>query len=212
MIWGNKAKDTKTSNPSTDPLGAALPDIKLTSKRIFMRPARMEDWQQWHDVRGSNKDHIQPFEPTWADNALKEDFFERRTYRQAREWQRGSAHAFLIFKNEDEALIGGMNINNICRGAAQFASLGYWVDQGHEGQGYMAEALALTIEYCFEEVGLHRINASCMPHNTRSHKTLEKAGFKEEGFAEKYIQIDGKWQDHILFGLPIETWLDAKNA
>ena len=193
MLWG---KQTQQS---------LFPEIILKSDRIFMRPPQMTDWSQWAEVRGKNKDHIQPFEPRWAENALDEDFFERRIHRQAREWQAGRANAFVIFKN-DHQLIGGMNINNICRGAAQYAALGYWIDQNHEGQGCMREALELTLKYCFKDLGLHRVNASCLPHNTRSKKTLLNAGFKEEGFAEKYLQINGEWQDHELFGLPIETW------
>lgn len=182
-----------------------LPDIKLYASRIFMRPPAQSDWQQWASVRAANKNHIQPFEPTWSAHFQSEEFFQRRLARQSREWDLDKANAFLIFRR-DGTLIGGMNINNISRGAAQFASIGYWIDEAHEGQGYMAEALQLTLKYCFEDLGLHRVNASCLPKNIRSKKTLLRAGFKEEGFAEKYLQINGKWQDHELFGLPIERW------
>ncbi len=183
-----------------------FPETNLRSFRITLRPPMLGDWQAWAQVREANQDHIQPFDPRWPAKAFTYGLFERRTHRQAREWDLGLANAFLIFKNEDNSLIGGMNINNICRGAAQYASLGYWLDQGHEGQGYMTEALRMTLQYCFEGLNLHRVNASCLAHNTRSKKTLLKAGFKEEGLAEKYLQIDGRWQDHELFGLPIEDW------
>jgi len=198
MIWGQRKIKPKPQN--------LFPDIMLQSERIFMRPPMLEDWQEWASVRAHNKDRIQPFEPQWSQQFQSEDLFERRIHRQAHEWELGRANAFLIFKNRDQSLIGGVNINNICRGAAHFAAIGYWVDKEHEGQGYMSEALGLTLEYCFEMLQLHRVNASCLPHNTRSKNTLLKAGFKEEGFAEKYLEIDGKWQDHILFGLPIENW------
>lgn len=194
MIWGKEKSH------------AQFPDIELESARVYMRPPTMEDWPQWAKVRGENKDYIQPFEPTWATHALDQDFFQRRIMRQARDWELGQANAFLIFKKNDMHLIGGMNINNICRGAAQFAALGYWIDQAHEGQGYMAEAMSLTLEYCFETLGLHRVNASCLPKNERSKKVLLRAGFKEEGMAEKYLKINGAWRDHQLFGLPIEDW------
>ena len=193
-MWGKQKPQT------------SFPEILLHAERIFMRPPQISDWQQWASLRAKNKKHIQPFEPLWAENALEEAFFERRVQRQSREWHLGIANAFLIFKSSDRQLIGGMNINNICRGAAQYAALGYWIDQDHEGQGYMAEALNVTLKYCFEDLELHRVNASCLPHNPRSKKTLLKAGFQEEGFAEKYLQIDGDWQDHELFGLPIENW------
>lgn len=187
-----------------------FPPLELESERILMRPPRISDWPQWAQTRSINKDHIQPFEPKWAENALEKDFFERRVLRQARDWELGQANALLIFKKTDMHLIGGMNINNICRGAAQYAAIGYWVDQAHEGQGYMAEAIRLTLAYCFEDLKLHRVNASCLPENTRSKNTLLKAGFKEEGFAEKYLQINGQWRDHDLFGLPVENWIAQK--
>ena len=193
MFWGQ----TKSQE--------LFPDIMLHATRIFMRPPHEQDWQQWANVRAENKRRIQPFEPTWSAHYQSEDFFQRRLARQAREWDLDKANAFLVFKN-DGTLIGGMNINNISRGAAQFASLGYWIDQSYEGQSYMAEALQLTLKYCFEDLGLHRVHASCLPQNTRSKKTLLRSGFKQEGFAEKYLQIDGKWQDHELFGLSFERW------
>ncbi len=187
----------------------AFPDVFLQSQRIFMRPPSLSDWQSWAVVRAVNQDHVQPFEPQWPQDAFSRDLFKRRLTRQAREWNLGHANAFLIFKRGDGQLIGGMNINNICRGAAQYAALGYWIDQDHEGQGYMTESLDLTLHYCFETLGLHRVNASCLAHNERSRNALVKAGFQKEGFAEKYLQINGKWQDHVLYGLPIENWRKA---
>lgn len=188
-----------------------FPDLVLESERLFMRPPSPDDWAAWAKVRRANQDHIQPFEPLWPQEPFSEALFQRRIERQSQEWALGYAQAFLIFKREDGALIGGMNINNICRGAAQYAALGYWIDKAHEGQGYMAEAIALTLAHCFETLGLHRVNASCLPHNIRSKKTLIMAGFKQEGFAEKYLQINGVWEDHLLFGLPIEEWSGGKS-
>lgn len=172
-----------------------------------MRPARLEDWPQWAEVRGRNHIFLKPFEPQWAPDALSADYFRRRLLRQAEDWQNDKGNYFLIIKKENNTLIGGMNINNICRGAAQYTSLGYWIDRDHEGQGYMSECMRLTLRYCFEEIALHRINAACLPHNQRSRNLLLRAGFKEEGIGEKYMQIDGKWQNHILFGYNIEDWM-----
>ena len=183
-----------------------FPDIALKSGRISMRPPQISDWAQWAETREKNRAHIAPFEPTWSPNALEEDFFERRISRQSREWEGDRAYAFLIFKRADKSLIGGMNINNVCRGAAQFASIGYWIDKDHEGKGYMTEAIRMTLKYCFEDLDLHRVNASTLPENERSKKTLIAAGFKEEGYAEKYLSINGRWCDHVLYGMPLEEW------
>ncbi len=197
MLWGK-------GKPYT-----SLPELAMTSEKIILRPAKPEDWPQWAKLRAKNREFLQPFEPLWGENCLEEDFFTRRLERQAREWHLGQAQAFLIFDRQSSDLIGGMNINNICRGAAQYCSLGYWIAKDREGQGFMREALKATIEYCFIDLKLHRINCACLLHNSRSKTLLLKAGFEEEGMAKKYLQINGLWQDHILFGLPIEHWKEG---
>lgn len=187
----------------------ALPEIELQASRLILRPPQAADWGQWADVRGHNQRRLKPFEPLWAPDALSGDFFRRRLARQARDWEQDRAQSFLIFRNDDQSLIGGMNINNICRGAAQFASLGYWICESVEGQGFMSEALIRTVDYCFHQVKLHRVNAACIPDNKRSIALLEKNGFVEEGFAKSYLNINGRWQDHILFGLSQEHFQES---
>ena len=186
-----------------------LPNYVLSSARVLMRPPLLSDWAEWARVRGANKNFLTPFEGTWPDDCLNEDFYKQRLKMQVQEWKAEQKNFFLIFKRQgDQAneLIGGMNINDITRGIAQFASLGYWISHEYEGQGYMSEALHLTLKYGFEYAQLHRIHASCLPENERSKALLLRFGFKEEGFAEKYLQVNGIWQDHILFGLPVEYW------
>lgn len=177
-----------------------LPDIELKGKRICMRPPRLSDWKQWADVRRQNTAHLKPFEPSWPQNCLSEDFFKRRLARQTREWMNGRSQSFLIFRNTNSTLIGGMNINQIIRGASQSTSLGYWISKDYEGRGLMKEAIQLTLHYCFTTLQLHRVNACCIPQNERSKYLLLSCGFEEEGYAKSYLKINGFWQDHILFG------------
>lgn len=191
-------------NPAPNDL--TLPDIKLEATRLYMRPPQPADWGQWADVRGANQRRLKPFEPHWAPDSLSGDFFKRRLARQAKDWEQDRAHAFLIFRSSDDQLIGGMNVNHICRGAAQFASLGYWIAQEVEGQGYMREAMSRIFDYCFHDMKLHRLNASCLVHNERSKGLLRRLGFAEEGLARHYLKIDGQWQDHVLFGLSVEDF------
>lgn len=180
----------------------------LEGFRVFLRRPCVNDYAQWVSVRSQNKEFLTPWEPTWADDALAEPYFRRRCGRQEREWRDDKAYAFLIFKKDSEELIGGININNICRAVAQFGSLGYWVSEKHQGQGYMSEALRLVIAYGFNELKIHRLHAGCLVRNERSKNLLSKLGFSEEGFAKKYLKINGMWQDHILFGLTVEDWQD----
>lgn len=184
----------------------AVPAVLLKGARVAARPPALTDWPQWAEVRGRNRDFLKPYEPTWPENCLSRGFFERRLQKQAQDWRLGLGYSFLIFRNDSGALLGGININNVCRGAAQYATLGYWLDEREQGKGYMIEALRLVIGYGFSHLQLHRFNAGCLAGNERSARLLERLGFAEEGFAKKFVQIDGRWQDHRLFGLPCEDW------
>lgn len=194
MLWARK-KPQQT-----------LPEILLKGARTVLRPPSLEDAEEWLTLRNKNRAFLKPFEPQWPVGTLDTEFYERRMQRIEYNWQLGKGQQFLIFKEENAALIGGMNINNICRGAAQFASIGFWLSENAQGQGYMTEVIHLTLKYAFDRLELHRLNASCLPDNARSKKLLLRCGFTEEGFAKNYLQINGKWQDHILFGLSIESW------
>lgn len=175
-----------------------MPPLVLRGQVVHLRPPQAGDYADWARVRGENALRLKPFEPRWADGALKEDFFLKRLHRQANDWMNDRNYAFLIF--QDTTLIGGVNVNNVCRGAAHFASIGYWIDEAVEGRGLMFDALQTLNVYAFDHLRLHRINAATLPDNARSQKLLERLGFMEEGRAQKYLQIDGVWRDHILFG------------
>jgi ribosomal-protein-alanine N-acetyltransferase len=189
-----------------------LNPVLLDGFRIFMRPPRLTDFLEWQRVRHKNYNYLKPFEPAWNKYALTLQYFARRVARQEIAWKKGNACAFLIFRKDTGDLIGGLNINDISRGAAQHGSLGYWIDEDHQGQGYMAEALRLTLEFSFTKLKLQRVNAFCIPPNTRSKNLLLRGGFKEEGFAERYVEIDGRWQDHFLFGMTLERWRELGAA
>lgn len=189
MIWSPKKSDE------------ALPDIILSGERIYLSPPKLEDWQEWADIRRKNQMRLKPFEPTWPPRCLSHDFFVKRLNRQIHDWNTDRAQSFLIFDAPSAKLIGGININQINRGAAQNASLGYWIDGDHEGQGLMRETIQTILHYCFTNLQLHRVHASCILENDSSRNVLIKCGFTEEGLAKKYLKIDGRWQDHYLFGI-----------
>ena len=183
---------------------ASFFDIRLEGKRVFVRPPMLGDYPKWFEVRGNNRDFLTPYEPIWPENCLDQVFFQKRLARQAKDWKADQGYCFLIFSNDDGALLGGININNVVRGAAQFASLGYWLSESAQGQGYMGEALQLIIEFSRDVLMLHRLNAACIPDNERSRKLLLAAGFSEEGYAAKYLEINGVWTDHRLFGFILD--------
>ncbi len=181
-----------------------FPALRITSDRLLLRPPAMIDCADWIALREKNRDHLVPFEPQWHPKSLTPRFFKLRLASQSRGWALGQSCSFLIFRRSDDVLIGGINLNNICRGAAQYASPGYWLGEEFQGVGYMHEAMDRLITYAFDGQKLHRLNAASLPHNGRSIKLLRKLGFEEEGFAKAYLQINGEWQDHILYGLDAE--------
>lgn len=189
---------------------APYPDTRLTGERVVLRFPSPGDWRDWAELRAASRDHLIPFEPEWHEDALTETLYRRRLIRQARDWRLDLSRSFLIYlrgdKDETGPVIGGINLNNLCRGAAQFCSLGYWLGLPYLGHGYMHEAAGLLITHAFSHLNLHRINAATLTHNGRSIKMLRRLGFEEEGFAKAYIQINGKWQDHVLFGLTVDSY------
>ena len=105
---------------------------------------------------------------------------------------------------EGTVLVGGITLSHVRRGVAQSGTIGYWIGKPYSNRGYMTEALRLMIRYAFEELGLHRLDAACLPNNTASLALLRRVGFTEEGYARQYLKIGGAWEDHITFGLLAE--------
>ena len=107
----------------------------------------------------------------------------------------------LAILDEQGQVIGRINLNNIVRGAAQSATVGYWVSQSHNGQGFAGAALADVIEIAFKQLRLHRLQAETLLHNTASQRVLTRNGFQPFAIAPTYLKIAGRWQDFIMFHL-----------
>lgn len=186
---------------------AAHRGFQLDSGRVRLRSLRQSDWQEWAALREESRDFLVPWEPTWPFDALTRSAFRRRVRAYDREWQQAIGYSFLVARCQDEVLLGGVTLSNLRRGVAQTASLGYWIGERYAQQGYMTEALAGMLEFSFEDLGLHRLEAACLPSNVASKALLARKGFREEGYARQYLRINGQWQDHVLFAILREEWL-----
>ncbi|HTQ15627.1 MAG TPA: GNAT family protein [Rhizomicrobium sp.] len=171
---------------------------------IYMRYPRMADFLAWSRIRGESRAFLSPWEPSWASDELTRGAFRRRLKRYAKETRHDTAYAFFVFRDEDDALLGGCTLSNVRRGVTQCCALGYWVGERFARQGYMHAAVKALVPFIFRTLGLHRIEAACLPSNEPSRNLLAKAGFREEGLARCYLQINGEWQDHVLFALLAE--------
>lgn len=181
-------------------------NISSFQDKIIVRPACKDDYEEWVRVRSENRDFLTPYEPSWPENALTKEFFYRRIEILETHARADKSYSYLIF-DTDQTLVGGININHVCRGAAQYASLGYWLDRKSQGHGYMTMAGLSVLHHAFTELRLERMNAATLPDNQKSQALLERLGFAQEGFARQFIQIDGQRRDHVLFGLNKENFM-----
>lgn len=187
------------------------PTPQLAGAHVVLRHPRARDYEAWRDLRRGSRAFLKPFEPRWTEADLNRRAFGARLVRGRQEALKGTDFTFFVFDRTGgrEVLAGGLTLSNIRRRAAQHGSLGYWMGESFAGRGLMTEAVGLVLPFFFDTLGLHRLHAAFLPHNLASRRVLEKNGFSEEGFAESYLQIDGKWADHVLFALTRERW-DAR--
>lgn len=174
---------------------------RVEGARLYLRPPELKDHTEWARLRSASRAFLTPWEPTWAEDELTRAAFRFRLRRYAEDIREGRSYPFLTFRRDDDTLIGGITVSRVQRGVAQMCSIGYWVGEPFQGQGYTTDAVATVVRYCFEDLGLHRVEAACQPHNSASRRVLVKAGFTEEGLARRYLKIDGDWRDHVLYGI-----------
>jgi ribosomal-protein-alanine N-acetyltransferase len=175
----------------------------LEGHGIVLRVPEMADFAEWAALREQSRAFLTPWEPTWPADDLTRPAFRRRLRRYAEDVRSDQAYAFFVFRQSDNALVGGLTLANIRRGVAQAGSLGYWMGAPHARQGYMSEAVRSLIPFAYGPLRLHRLEAACIPTNAASIRLLENCGFQREGLARKYLCINGLWQDHVLFALLI---------
>lgn len=177
---------------------------RLEAPRIYLRPPAHRDFREWRRQRLDSRNFLEPWEPTWSEDAHDASGYRRRCRICRDEWRRDEAYSFFIFRRQDQALLGGITLRHIRRIAAQMGVVGYWMSQAHARQGYMSEGLGALLDFAFDDLGLHRIEAACVPENLPSAGLLIKLGFREEGRARAYLRIAGRWQDHRLFAILAE--------
>jgi ribosomal-protein-alanine N-acetyltransferase len=166
---------------------------------VMLRMPQMADFPAWAALREASRKFLSPWEPTWPADDLTRAAFRQRLRRYAEDMRNDQAYPFLLFRAEDNAIVGGLALANIRRGVAQAGSLGYWIGAPHVRRGYMTAAVRALIPVAFDALRLHRLEAACIPTNLASTRLLEKTGFRREGYARSYLCINGTWQDHLLY-------------
>lgn len=168
----------------------------------MLRPARTADVGEIRRLLRHNQAHLKPWNPTSRPGEDPTSITEvsQMVLRYRREWKRGRAFSFMLaLGSAPERFVGKIALTGIMRGPMQSAYLGYWMDVDHLNGGLCTEGLRAVLDFAFGPAKLHRVQAAIMPRNARSLRVIEKLGFRREGYAERYLQINGSWEDHILF-------------
>lgn len=139
---------------------------------------------------------LAPWEPLHPDDYFTEAGQHRGLVQALGRHARGEQHPFVVLVDGRPA--GRVNLNDVVRGAFQNAHLGYWLDVDQQGRGVATAAVRAVLATAFGELGLHRVQAGTLLHNHASRRVLAKNGFTEIGVAPRYINIAGRWQDHVL--------------
>lgn len=173
--------------------------VSLETARMTLRPPVHGDYNAWSAMRQDSEEFLASWEPTWATDHLSRKAFTNRVYWAKRSIANGNAVPLFLVRRDDNALLGAITLDNIRRGPAQAGTTGYWIGQNYARKGYMKEAIEAVVHYAFNTLDLSRIEAGCLPENTPSRRLLEQCGYKYEGVAQSYLQINGRWRNHVLY-------------
>jgi len=173
--------------------------FRLETERLTLRLPEHADYRQWAALREASAPFLTPWEPTWSAEHLSRRSFTGRVQWAARLHAQRTGLPLFLIRRDDNQLVGAITLDNIRRGPAQAGTIGYWIGQPFARQGYMREGIGGLVHHSFTENDLSRVEAACLPENTASRAVLEKSGFKYEGVAQSYLQINGRWRNHVLY-------------
>ena len=172
---------------------------RIETERLTLRLPAHSDWRAWAALREASAAHLTPWEPVWAHDHLTRKAFTNRVYWAMRAETQGAALPLLLIRRDDQALMGAVTLDNIRRGPVQAGTIGYWIGASFARKGFMREAVAALVHHAFTALDLSRMESACLPENAASRGVLEKCGFKYEGVAQSYLQINGRWRNDVLY-------------
>ncbi len=199
-----KGKAMRRNTPS-------LPAIN--TQRLSLRVLDPEYAQICAGYALRNRDHHAASAPSRSDEYYQAEYWGQRLINAQKRFEEGtSIEMFLLARENPRRIIGNCSFDGFSFGVFQACYLGYNLDKGEIGNGYMTEALDAAISYVFDLTGIHRIMANYMPSNVRSGNVLKRLGFRVEGYARNYLRLNGAWQDHILTAMHSDEWKCRSNA
>ena len=184
--------------------------LEIKGERISLKLSTPEDAVAYLDYYVTNKEFLAEFEPRKEDRFFTLEGQRHELTERFQQYLNGNTINFGIYRGNE--LIGKVRISNIIPGSFRNGTIGYALSQQYLNNGYMSEAVGLICRYAFEEIGLHRLEASTLLDNISSQRVLQNNGFVCLGLNKKYLQINGKWQDHYTYYLLQEDWETAMSG
>ena len=182
-------------------------NARLLTERLEIRPLELSDAPLLLDYVQENNEWLEPWEPIHPPAYFTLEG-QRSILKQCLEERKSDSGVLMgVFEREGNGAIRGrISVTGIVRGIWQNGFVGYSIARHCCGRGYMTEAMERLIDFSFMEMGLHRLQASIIPHNKASLRVLQKCGFRYEGTALRYLCIGNEWADHDLYALTTEDW------
>ncbi|TQJ35262.1 GNAT family N-acetyltransferase [Arthrobacter sp. SLBN-122] len=167
------------------------------SEDVVLRPVEQADAGALAAAFQANRSHLAPWEPVRPAEFYTVQGQQGLVERRRAELDSGTALPMVLAR--DDGIVGLLTLSSIVRGAFQNAHLGYWISHAFQGAGLMTAAVGAAVNIAATGLGLHRLEAATLVHNTASRRVLEKNGFEAYGMAAAYLRIAGQWQDHRMY-------------
>ena len=167
------------------------------SAALRVRPACPEDAGPLAALYRANREHLAPFEPVRDPEFFTEEGQAARLTGLLAEHEQRRAYPYVV--EVDGRPAGRITVTNVARGPFCSGSIGYWVAAEHTGRGVATRAVGQVVTECFTGHGMHRVEAATLVDNVASQTVLRRTGFTLIGRAPGYLQIAGRWRDHLLF-------------
>ncbi|HWU46186.1 MAG TPA: GNAT family protein [Humibacter sp.] len=173
----------------------------LTDGPVSLRPIRLRDTRALERELLENRSWLRKWEATSPHAPMG---FDTRASIRSLQSNARAGHGLPFVLEYGGELAGQLNVSSITYGSLGSASIGYWVGERFAGKGITPTSVALATDYCFFQIGLHRMEICIRPENAPSLRVVQKLGFRYEGLRRRFIHINGDWRDHFCFALVVE--------
>jgi [ribosomal protein S5]-alanine N-acetyltransferase len=173
-------------------------NIYLTTERLNLRPVTAEDLAAVHEL------HSLPETDEFNTLGIPENIEQTKTilnnWMAANNRGQNRSYIFAVELTDENKFAGLAGINP---GKEKYRNAEVWFKFhiNFWNRGYATETLNKLIEFGFNDLKLHRIEAGCAIGNTGSIKVLEKAGMKREAHTRQLLPLKSGWSDNYGYAI-----------